>query len=231
MNPVVKKFYLYVKTHNVTGLKYLGQTSQDPFKYSGSGVYWRLHLDKHGSEHFTEILKECNSKEELQQLGSYYSELWRIVESNEWANLKPETGDGGSTTESKLKGDKTKLERYGTLNFNTDESIEKMLATRIKNGTNIPTSISRQKMVETKRKNGTLSPTQQTIEKILVTKRKNGTLNTRTKEVNDRCNETRRKNDTLNPNKIQVTCPHCGTTMGKLSAHRYHFDKCKHKPI
>jgi hypothetical protein len=37
--------YLYVKTHNKTGLKYLGQTSQkDPHKYPGSGTRWRHHL-------------------------------------------------------------------------------------------------------------------------------------------------------------------------------------------
>ena len=36
--------YLYKKTHNKTGLKYLGKTiSKDPYTYSGSGVYWTRH--------------------------------------------------------------------------------------------------------------------------------------------------------------------------------------------
>ena len=88
--------YLYVKTHNKTGLKYLGQTSaKDPHKYSGSGVYWKLHLKKHGYDYTTEILKECQSKEELKNLGTYYSNLWNVIESEEWANLKIEQGDGG----------------------------------------------------------------------------------------------------------------------------------------
>ena len=42
-------YTLYVKTHNKTGLKYLGRTTQDPYKYKGSGTYWRSHLKKHGN--------------------------------------------------------------------------------------------------------------------------------------------------------------------------------------
>jgi hypothetical protein len=88
--------YLMVKTHSKTGLKYLCKTTQDPFKYKGSGKYWRLHLEKHGAEHHTEIIKECCSNTELKDFGRYYSKLWNVVESDDWANLKPEEGDGGS---------------------------------------------------------------------------------------------------------------------------------------
>lgn len=88
-------FYLYVKTHHKTGLKYLGQTSQNPYTYHGSGTYWRLHLQKYGYDYDTEVLHECQDKAELKEHGLYYSELWNIVESNEWANLKAEEGDGG----------------------------------------------------------------------------------------------------------------------------------------
>lgn len=97
--------YLYVKTHNQTGLKYLGQTSQkDPHKYLGSGTRWLHHLRKHGLDYSTEILKECQSKDELKEWGLYYSNLWDIVRSEEWANLKPEEADGGKhSEESKRK--------------------------------------------------------------------------------------------------------------------------------
>ncbi len=88
--------YLYVKTHKKTGLKYLGvTTNKDPYTYTGSGVYWKNHLNKHGFDYFTEILKECRTKDEVKEWGLYYSRLWNIVESNEWANLKEEQGDGG----------------------------------------------------------------------------------------------------------------------------------------
>ena len=88
--------YLYVKTHNKTGLKYLGQTmAVDPHKYQGSGKYWQLHLKKHGKDFTTEILKECQTKEELIEWGLYYSNLWNVADSDSWANLKEERGDGG----------------------------------------------------------------------------------------------------------------------------------------
>lgn len=89
-------YYLMVKTHKVTGLKYLCQTKKsDPFKYLGSGKYWRLHLRKHGTDIHTEILKECSTKTELRDFGIHYSNLWNITASDEWANLKDEIGDGG----------------------------------------------------------------------------------------------------------------------------------------
>lgn len=93
--------YLYVKTHNKTGLKYLGKTeSKDPYKYRGSGKRWTSHINKHGYDVTTEILKECHSKEDLKEWGSYYSKLWNIVSDKGWANLKEETGDGGDTSMS-----------------------------------------------------------------------------------------------------------------------------------
>lgn len=88
--------YLYVKTHNKTGLKYLGKTkSKDPHKYPGSGLIWKRHLKKYGKDYTTEIIKECADLEAVEFWGQYYSNLWNIVESDEWANLKPETGEGG----------------------------------------------------------------------------------------------------------------------------------------
>lgn len=89
--------YLYKKTHNKTGLKYLGKTiSKDPYTYPGSGVYWSNHLKMHGNDVTTEILKECSTEEELIHWGLYYSKLWGVVESNEWANLTEEAGPGGA---------------------------------------------------------------------------------------------------------------------------------------
>lgn len=70
-------------------------TKSDPFSYSGSGIYWKNHLQKHGYEYTTEILKECKNKEEVKKWGLYYSKLWNVVESKDWANLKEEQGDGG----------------------------------------------------------------------------------------------------------------------------------------
>lgn len=92
--------YLYVKEHNTTGLKYLGYTkSSDPYSYPGSGVRWRNHLNKHGYDFTTTILVECSSIQEIKEWGRHYSQLWNVVESPEWANLKTEEGQGGQLSE------------------------------------------------------------------------------------------------------------------------------------
>ena len=107
--------YLYVKTHNKTGLKYLGKTTQNPFAYLGSGIDWKIHLKEHGEDYTTEILKECKNNKELSEWGRYYSGLYNVVESKEWANRIPETGGGSCGPEAakkisqKLKGKKKSL--------------------------------------------------------------------------------------------------------------------------
>ena len=95
-------YTLYIKTHKITGLKYLGQTSHDPFKYLGSGKDWLPHLEKYGKDHYTEILRECQSKKELSLWGRYYSRYYNILKEQDdygnkiWANKKIECGDGGA---------------------------------------------------------------------------------------------------------------------------------------
>ena len=87
--------YLYLKTHNETGLKYFGMTKQDPFKYMGSGKRWRNHLSKHGNDVDTKIIFESKDKDEISKIGKKYSYIWDIVNSTQFANLKIEEGDGG----------------------------------------------------------------------------------------------------------------------------------------
>jgi len=100
--------YLYKKTHRKTGLQYLGVTSQsDPYAYTGSGVRWKNHLNEHGYDCDTEILLETSSKEELKEVGLYYSNLWNIVESDSWANLIPEAGEIVMTEQTAKKISKT----------------------------------------------------------------------------------------------------------------------------
>jgi hypothetical protein len=88
-------YYLYKKTHRKTGLQYLGKTKQDPYEYKGSGKHWSAHVNKHGNDVTTEVLLETEDHNEITKMGLYYSELWNVVESKEWANLKVEQGDGG----------------------------------------------------------------------------------------------------------------------------------------
>lgn len=84
--------YLYLKTHKTTGLKYLGMTTQDPFKYCGSGDRWLRHLKKHGNNIHTEILFESQDEHEFSRVALEYSEKFDVVNSEEFANLVPEDG-------------------------------------------------------------------------------------------------------------------------------------------
>lgn len=123
--------YLYKKTHNITGLQYLGKTKKDPKKYKGSGIVWRNHCKKYGYDVTTQVLCICYTDREIKYWGSYFSKKWNIVESSDWANLKPEEGDGGYMGASaqakqaeKLKGHKSWLVAH------TDESKQKISATQ-----------------------------------------------------------------------------------------------------
>jgi hypothetical protein len=90
-----------IKTHNKTNLKYLCKKSTDNitscYSYRGSGTYWKKHLAKHGYDITTEIIEECDSRQQLTERGIYWSKKLNVVNSPEFANLVEERGDGGPT--------------------------------------------------------------------------------------------------------------------------------------
>jgi hypothetical protein len=129
-------FYLYVKTHNKTGLKYLGKTEQDPFVYLGSGKRWLNHLKVHGIDISTEIIFQTEDKNLFKQTAVYYSNLFNIVESNDWANILPEEGDGGNTSkfiDYSIISEKAKIRcanGFKPVEKHTKETKEKMSLVR-----------------------------------------------------------------------------------------------------
>lgn len=174
INLVEGMYYLYVKTHQVTGLKYLGQTKQDPFKYKGSGTYWKLHIKKHGDHVSTEILKECETQEDLIQWSEYYSDLWSVGSSDSWANLMPENGKGGwppnarlgkthsAETRAKMSASKKgiSINRVAPVSDETKAKLSKSQKGRKRSAEAI------QKQLETKIKNGTLKHSEETKAKL-----------------------------------------------------------------
>lgn len=157
--------YLYVK-RLPTGLFYLGKTEQDPNVYLGSGNDWLKEIKQNNftiKDIETWILHKTESKEEIVKLGRYYSNLFNVVESENWANLKEEEGDGGATNKGRIvinNGETHKfvyssqLDHYTNtgweLGYNKD-SIEKTKKTKLENDSN---KIGAIKMAITRKNNG-----------------------------------------------------------------------------
>jgi len=103
MAVLFKPTYLYVKTHNKTGLKYFGKTvSANPYSYRGSGVYWKRHIKQHGYDVTTEIIGYFTDKRECMQAAWEFSVHHNITLSEEWANLRDECLDGGDTMNNRI---------------------------------------------------------------------------------------------------------------------------------
>ncbi len=198
--------YLYKKTHNKTGLQYLGKTTRDPYTYEGSGEYWIPHIKKHGYDVTTEILHECKTNDEVKKWGLYYSELWNIVDSKDWANLRPETGDGGDTSKfinydnvhKNIRG-KTYEEIYGN-----DRAAELKRSRALSN-----TRTKRGKPLTEEQK----------------AKRRHS-YGPRSQEFKNKLSEIAK-----NRPKPIGQCPHCHKTGVERNLKRWHFDRCKNRPL
>jgi hypothetical protein len=96
----MKTIFIYVK-RLPNGLFYLGKTEKNPYVYKGSGIRWKNSIKANNytlKDIETWILHETKSKEDLKNMGIYYSRLFNVVSLEHWANLKEEDGDGGATS-------------------------------------------------------------------------------------------------------------------------------------
>ena len=75
-----KPTYLYIKQHSITGLKYFGKTTVDPYKYKGSGMHWLRHINKHGREHVETlwVSELFTDKDKLHTYSEFISEELNI---------------------------------------------------------------------------------------------------------------------------------------------------------
>ena len=106
----IKPTYLYIKQHSVTGLKYFGKTTQNPYAYLGSGSYWKKHIKKHGKDFVKTIwVSDLYYDTSIVEIALRFSKENNIVESNDWANFIPENGlDGGDTFSGKNHTEESK---------------------------------------------------------------------------------------------------------------------------
>lgn len=131
----MKTYYLYLK-QSPTGLKYLGITTRDPYKYLGSGKYWRRHLKAYkfsASDIKTEIVFSSKIEEEVNNVALEYSEKFNIVESEDFANLMPESGMDCTLGRPCSEETKRKISESNKGKQLSKESIAKILKNRKSN--------------------------------------------------------------------------------------------------
>lgn len=243
--------YLYVKEHSVTGLKYFGKTgSKDPFKYPGSGVDWKKHIDFYGKELIRTIeLWGFDTQELCTEFAIEFSIQNNIVESDKWANMQIENGKNGplgqtgekSHTFGRKPSEKTlekMKERRGEKNpfygKTHSEETKEFLSNLIKGKTgelchNFGKTHSEdtKKKMSLKKKNISLSDEHKKKISYSIQGEKNGFYGkTHSKETKILCG-IKISEKTKGVKKKIITCPHCEKSGGSSQMKRWHFDNCR----
>lgn len=219
--------YLYVKTHNQTGLKYFGKTKQNPYKYRGSGKYWLNHIRKHGNDVNTEIVFQSTDQKEIEKIGKELSEKWKVTSDNSWANLKDETGDGGWDHINSDR-DTFYLKKIGVKNPMLLEKSRKKSSKKHKQDYKDHIKIREKLSLE---KYGTkhYSQNKEALEKRnAVLKEKYGVDNiAKRKETKEKLKRIRNSEEYKSKNyKI---CEYCGKKADPGNFNRWHGENCKKK--
>lgn len=222
--------YLYVKTHNKTGLKYLGKTvNKDPHSYKGSGKVWRDHCSKHGFDYTTDIIFQSESIDDIRKQGIYYSELWNVVESKGWANLMREEGSGGAQEWN----EESRQKLSNTLKGRTLSEEHRRKLSEANKGKYWHSEETKRKAAEkaSAKLKGKKKP-EGFGEKISVYQKGKVMTNEAKIKMKNSWTEERKaaqaeKFRLLNSSRPVLTCPHCGLK-GKNPGNmrRYHFDNC-----
>lgn len=222
----------------VSELKYFCKTTKlnEEFdRYYGSGVKWKRKTKKRKDELVKLWVSDFFYDTSIVKFAMRFSRFNRIVESEEWANLKPENGlDGGSDS-----------------SLYTEEIRKKMSEAKIKSlKQNGNPHLGMKRSDETKRKIGEKSKgrkpslgklcSNETKKKISNSnKGKKRSLEVRQKMSEMRkgrpgilaSEETKRKMSQTRKGKKQKTveCPYCRKVGGVSNMNRYHMENCNGK--
>lgn len=203
--------YLYVKQHSITGLKYFGKTERsNPFKYPGSGSYWKRHIKKHGKEYVKTIeLWSFDDQDLCTEFALKFSEENDIVESDVWANLRYEDGlNGGArnlSTVSRLKISEENTGRFKGKTYEEIYGIDKAKELRKSRGES-----------NTKTKKGIAMSAEQK-------QKRRHPYGKRSDEFKNKCREVAK-----NRPKPLGKCNHCGKEGVLRALKRWHFGNCKY---
>lgn len=220
--------YLYIKQHSITKKKYYGKTTKDPYTYNGSGPYWIDHINKHGKEYVVTIeVSKIYTDTRIVEDALRFSKDNNIVESNEWANQKPENGlDGGDTVSKKMWITNGISDKY--LN-----KIDKIPEGWIRGRTNSKFNDSnfQKELSKRPRSEKTAEERKEIAQKGLTTRILRGTQASFPGDLNpSKRPEVRAKIKLAANNRPKIQCPHCdkiGTQSPGM--YRWHFDNCKMK--
>ena len=245
----IKPTYLYIKQHSITGLKYFGKTTRDPYKYNGSGSYWSRHIKKHGKEHIVTLwISELYYDTSIVDYALQLSREYNIVESSEWANLIPEDGLYGGSVKGRVspnKGKKFSEETKQKISKSnkgkkfSEETKQKMsIAKKGRYSGRICSDETKQKISNAKKgipSNNIYSD--ETKQKMSYAQKGRVHSNETKQKMSESrkgriiSNETRKKisETTKNKPKSKTICPHCSKIGSISNMIRWHFDNCKLK--
>lgn len=198
--------YLYVKQHNITGLKYFGKTKRNPHTYNGSGKYWKRHLSKHGVDITTLSVYAFDNINECEEFALKFSRDNNIVESHAWANLKTENGKDGGDNSMFIDYNKICMATKGK----TYEEIHGIERARVLR--------EQRSLSNTRTKRGVAMSEEQK-------QKRRHPYGSRSEEFKKKMSEVAK-----NRPKIIGSCIHCGKKGNIRNLKRWHFDRCKFKP-
>jgi hypothetical protein len=189
-------------------LYFCKSTRKDIAKYSGSGHRWKCRIKKYGRDNIKTlwISDWYHCPHEIQEVALHFSKENMIVESDRWANIKPENGlDGGSPKGTNLG------RKFGPPSATTRRKLAKASTGATKSAATKSKISASSKL---RGHNGFVGK---------------GSRGPAPKEAWDKYHDTvsKRGDDWSMTPREQVTCPHCGKTGDISGMKRYHFDNCK----
>lgn len=208
-------FYLYLKTHKKTGLKYLGYTRNDPNTYRGSGLYWKRHIKKYGYDVDTKILFQSNDIDEISKKGKFYSTEWDIANNKEFANLCEEDGN-------KIYGNANPNFRGHPQSHETRKKISK---------NNARGNLGKCGKDHPAYGHKLHQDNDNHLKKAREALKGKDVWNKGKRDLPPLSDDTKRKMSIakIGIKKLRIRCPHCNKEGGKPAMIRFHFDNCKDK--
>lgn len=176
---------------------------------------------------------------EFKEKGIYYSRLWNIVESDKWANLAEESGEGGGKP-SKETRRKMSEKKKGKSPPNKGKSPSEETKNKLsESGKKRPPVSEETKNKLSEKRKGRISgmkgkkQSEKTKELIRI-KAKNSTYSIKhykPTEEDKKNMSLRRKEQNQIYNKIIYECPYCGKIGKGNPMKQWHFNNCKQKGI